>query len=52
MTLVKDGTVYGYIDANSPDSNGIYEGKIRIGGILRNRVMPVVCTDEAIHGAI
>lgn len=52
MTLVKSGAVYGYIDASSPASNGLYEGKIRIGGILKNRIMPVECTDEAIHGVV
>jgi hypothetical protein len=50
MTIVKGGAVYGYVSAESPDRNGIYEGKIRIGGILRSRVIDVECTDEAIHG--
>lgn len=50
MTIVKAGTVYGYIHANSPEKNGIYSGKIKIGGILRSRVIDVECVDEAIHG--
>lgn len=50
MTIVKDGYVYGYVDASSPEKNGIYTGKIRIGGILRSRVIEVECHDEAIHG--
>ncbi len=50
MTIVKDGAVYGYVDAKSPETNGIYTGKIRIGGILRSRVIEVECRDEAIHG--
>ncbi|MFL5786018.1 MAG: hypothetical protein ACJ76H_15470 [Bacteriovoracaceae bacterium] len=52
MTVLKDQTVYGYVDVKSPDKNGIYEGNIRIGGILRSRVIPVTCADEAIHGEI
>jgi hypothetical protein len=51
MTIVKDGYVYGYVDAKSPHKNGIYEGKIRVGGILKSRVIDVECVDEAIHGA-
>jgi hypothetical protein len=52
MTIVKDGAVYGYVDADSPSKNGIYDGKIRIGGILKSRVMNVECIDEAIHGEL
>lgn len=50
MTIVKDGFVYGYVDARSPEKNGIYDGKIRIGGILRSRIIDVQCIDEAVHG--
>lgn len=52
MTIVKDGAVYGYVDADSPERNGIYDGKIRIGGVLRGRVIDVRCFDEEIHGEI
>lgn len=50
MTIVNRGSVYGYIEARSPEKNGIYTGKIRIGGILKSRVIDVECLDEAIHG--
>jgi len=46
MTIVKDGYVYGYVSVKSPEKNGSYEGKIRIGGILRGRIIDVRCTDE------
>lgn len=46
MTIVKDGFVYGYVSVKSPEKNGSYEGKIRIGGILRGRIIDVRCTDE------
>ncbi len=46
MTIVKDGYVYGYVDVKSPEKNASYEGKIRIGGILRGRIIDVRCTDD------
>lgn len=46
MSIVKDGWVYGYVDVKSFEKNGHYEGKIRIGGTLRGRVIDVRCTDE------
>lgn len=50
MTIVKDGAVYGSVNAKSPSKNGIYVGQVRIGGVLRGRTMDVECIDEAIHG--
>lgn len=52
MTMVKDGFVYGYVSVRSPSKNASYEGKIRIGGILRGRVIDVRCTDENPPGEI
>lgn len=52
MTIVKDGSVYGYVEAKSPEENGEFEGKVRIGGIVRGRVMEVKCFDEEIHGEV
>lgn len=50
MTIVKDGYVYGFVDVDSPEKNGLFSGKVRFGGILRGREISVDCLDEAIHG--
>jgi hypothetical protein len=50
LSIVKAGSVHGYVDVSSASMNGIYQGKIRISGIVRGRIMDVECFDEAIQG--
>ena len=52
LSIVKAGSIHGYVDVSSASMNGIYQGKIRISGILRGRIMDVECVDEAIHGVM